>query len=204
MGFLEDKRRARIFYRYLSIIYDRINPFIWNESMRDDALGLLNIEETDAILDVGCGTGFGTLGLLEHVDHVTGLDQSPHQLAHARAKISPEHLTLTLGDAERLPFEDGAFDIVWSSGSIEYWPRPVETLTEMRRVCRPGGQVLVVGPNQPRSRIMRAIAKRIMLFYDRNEADRMFQAAGYHDIEHHLVGPEYKPDVAIITRARAP
>ena len=204
MGFLEDKRRARIFYRYLSQVYDRINPFIWNESMRASALELLNLNADDRVLDVGCGTGFGTAGLLEHVDHVIGLDQSPEQLAKAHSKLDADRTTLMLGDAERLPFESDAFDIVWSSGSIEYWPRPVATLAEMRRVCRPGGTVLVVGPNEPRSRIGRAVADRIMLFYGAEEAERMFREAGYERIEHHLMGPAYKSDIAITSVARVP
>lgn len=204
MGFLEDKRRARVFYRYLSRVYDRINPFIWNESMRGEALDLLDLHTDDRVLDVGCGTGFGTAGLLEHVDHVMGLDQSPEQLVRARAKLPDARTSLMLGDAERLPFDTDTFDVVWSSGSIEYWPRPVETLTELRRVCRPGGAVLVVGPNEPRSRIGRAIANRIMLFYDTEEAERMFLEAGYESVEHHLMGPDYKPDIAITSVGRVP
>ena len=43
MGVLENKTRARLFYRYLSTVYDRINPFIWNERMRDDAMAMLDI-----------------------------------------------------------------------------------------------------------------------------------------------------------------
>lgn len=204
MGILEDKRRARLFYRYLSRIYDQVNPFVWNEAMRSASLDMLDLTRNDRVLDVGCGTGFGTVGLLERVDHVTGLDQSPQQLARARSKLPNDRVTLLFGDAERLPFEDETFDVVWSSGSIEYWPHPVATLKELRRVCRPGGQVLVVGPNAPQSRMMRWIADRIMLFYGTEEADRMFEAAGFEDIQHALLGPSYNPEIAITTTARVP
>ena len=202
MGFLEDKRRARIFYRYLSIVYDRINPFIWTEGMRQEALDLLDIDETDEVLDVGCGTGFGTAGLLQYTDTIYGLDQSPAQLGKARQKLDDEPVSFMLGDAERLPFPDDSFDVVWSSGSIEYWPNPAETLADIRRVCRPGGDVLIVGPNAPRSRIMRRIADAIMLFYDEREADRLFDEAGFESYEHHLMGPSYRPEIAITTHAR--
>lgn len=204
MGILEDKRRARIFYRYLSRVYDRINPFIWTEEMRNDAIDLLDIEDSDRILDVGCGTGFGTTGLLKMSDRVVGIDQSPEQLARARRKLGHTPARFLLGDAERLPFRDHSYDIVWSSGSIEYWPRPVETLREMQRVCRPGGQILVVGPNAPKSRILRAIADGIMLFYSEEEADTMFHRAGFESFEHHLMGPSYRPKIAITTIARVP
>jgi len=108
------------------------------------------------------------------------------------------------GDAERLPFRDDSFDGVWSSGSIEYWPNPVTALRELRRVVVPGGPVLVVGPNYPKSTVFQRIADAIMLFYDESEADRMFEAAGFVDIEHRTMGPSYDPDIAITTLAYAP
>ncbi|WP_254543055.1 methyltransferase domain-containing protein [Halomarina pelagica] len=205
MGVLEDKARARLFYKYLSKVYDQVNPFIWNEEMRAEALDLFGIEAGDAVLDVGCGTGFATEGLLERTENVHGLDQSVHQLEKAWAKFGKTGpVDFYLGDAERLPFEDDAFDAVWSSGSIEYWPDPVATLAELRRVVEPGGTVLVVGPNYPKSSVFQRLADAIMLFYDEDEADRMFREAGFETFEHHLMGPSYSPDIAITTVARAP
>ncbi|WP_181686348.1 methyltransferase domain-containing protein [Halorhabdus salina] len=205
MGLLEDKDRARLFYKYLSTVYDRINPFIWNEEMRTDALDLLDIEADDRVLDVGCGTGFATEGLLEHTENVYGLDQSPHQLDEAFEKFGTRGpVQFCLGDAERLPFAEATFDLVWSSGSIEYWPNPVDALKECRRVARPGGQVLIVGPNYPGSTIFQKLADAIMLFYDAEEADRMFKAAGFQSVEHVTMGPSYNPEIAITTVARVP
>ena len=204
MGILEDKRRARFFYRYLSHVYDHVNPFVWTEEMRSEALGRLELDDDDVVLDVGCGTGFGTIGLLEHVDTVYGIDQSSAQLDKAVGKPKTDRATFMLGDAERLPFATDTFDVVWSSGSIEYWPRPVSTLRELKRVCRPGGAVLVVGPNEPQTRPMRALADRIMLFYGTEEADEMFERAGFEAVEHHENGPWYAPRIAITTIARLP
>ncbi len=205
MGVLEDKARARLFYKYLSTVYDRVNPFVWNEEMRAEALSMLDIASDDRVLDVGCGTGFATEGLLEHTENVHGLDQSTHQLEHALDRLNKHGpVRFYRGDAERLPFKDGSFDIVWSSGSIEYWPNPVGTLREFRRVVEPGGQVLVVGPNYPKTGIMQRIADAIMLFYDAEEADRMFAEAGFEEFQHRLMGPSYDPDIAITTVARAP
>ncbi|WP_138798286.1 methyltransferase domain-containing protein [Halostella sp. PRR32] len=206
MGILENKARARLFYKYLSKVYDPVNTFIWNEEMRTEALGMLDLDPDDRVLDVGCGTGFGTAGLLDHVDEVHGLDQSVHQMEKAWAKFGKTDgpVRFYRGDAERLPFKTDSFDVIWSSGSIEYWPHPVRALREFRRVVKPGGQVLVVGPNSPDSGIMQRIADSIMLFYDAEEADRMFHEAGFESVEHRLMGPSYDPDVAITTAARAP
>jgi len=205
MGVLENKSRARTFYKYLSKVYDEVNAFIWTEEMRTEAIGLLDIDDDDRVLDVGCGTGFATEGLLEEAEHVHGLDQSVHQLEQAWAKFGKRGpVRFYRGDAERLPFRDDAFDIVWSSGSIEYWPNPVAALEEFRRIAKPGGQVLVVGPNYPGTTVFQKLADAIMLFYDEEEADRMFREAGYEDVRHVTMGPSYNPEVAITTVADVP
>jgi ubiquinone/menaquinone biosynthesis C-methylase UbiE len=205
MGILEDKANARLFYKYLSKVYDRINPFIWNEAMRDDALEWFAIDETDRVLDVGCGTGFATEGLLQHTDTVHGLDQSRHQMEKAFAKFGArDRVRFYRGDAERLPFADDSFDKIWSSGSIEYWPNPVDALAEFRRVVKPGGRVLVVGPDYPDTPLFQRLADAIMLFYGEDAAQRMFEAAGFVDIEHHIQQNAPGTPRAITTIARAP
>ncbi|AAG20284.1 membrane protein [Halobacterium salinarum NRC-1] len=205
MGVLEDKARARTFYKYLSKVYDRVNTFIWTEEMRAEALSMLDIDAEDRVLDVGCGTGFGTEGLLKHTEHVYGLDQSPHQLTKAWEKFGKhDPVAFHFGDAERLPFKPDSFDVVWSSGSIEYWPHPVQGLRELRRVAKPGSQVLVVGPDYPASTVFRKLADAIMLFYDEDEADRMFREAGYEEIQHRVLRKEPNSPPAIVTVARAP
>ena len=205
MGVLEDKARARLFYKYLSQVYDTINPFIWNEEMRDEALEWFGIEAGDRVLDVGCGTGFATEGLLNYTDDVWGLDQSAHQLEKAFGKFGKrDRVKFHRGDAERLPFADDSFDAYWSSGSIEYWPDPVAALREARRVTKPGGPVLVVGPDYPKSTVFGKLADAIMLFYGEDEADRMFADAGFERFEHHIQQRAPGTPRAITTIARVP
>ena len=205
MGVLENKARARTFYKYLSKVYDQVNPFISDERMRDEAIDMLDLDPDDRVLDVGCGTGFGTEGLLEHVETVHGLDQSIHQMQKAFEKFGKhDRVRFYRGDAERLPFAADTFDVVWSSGSIEYWPNPVDGLAELRRVAKPGGQVLVVGPDYPHNPVLQRVADAIMLFYDEAEADQMFEAAGYDAFEHHIQQATPRSPRAITTVARVP
>jgi demethylmenaquinone methyltransferase/2-methoxy-6-polyprenyl-1,4-benzoquinol methylase len=205
MGVLEDKSRARLFYKYLSKVYDRVNPFVWTAEMRDEALSMVDVAADDRVLDVGCGTGFATEAILERTDAVHGVDQSVHQLEQAWAKLGKhDPVAFALGDAERLPYRTDTFDVVWSSGSIEYWPDPVAALRELRRVAEPGAPVLVVGPDAPDSRLMRALADSIMLFYDEGEADRMFREAGFEEVTHRVLRAQPGRPGAIVTLACTP
>ena len=205
MGVLENKRRARVFYKYLSRVYDQVNPFVWNEEMREEAIDWFDPAPDDRILDVGCGTGFATEGLLDRIDAVHGLDQSTHQLQKAYGKFGRDGpVRFYRGDAERLPFADDAFDGLWSSGSIEYWPNPVAALSEFRRVVKPGGPVLVVGPDAPKTTLFGKVADAIMLFYDEEEADRMFREAEFRTVAHELLQAHPGSPRAIVTLAQVP
>jgi demethylmenaquinone methyltransferase/2-methoxy-6-polyprenyl-1,4-benzoquinol methylase len=205
MGILENKARARLFYKYFSELYDTVNPFIWNEEMRDEALEWFGVEAGDEVLDVGCGTGFATEGLLGYTERVHGLDQSDGQLSKAFAKFGKRGgVKFYRGDAERLPFKNDTFDALWSSGSIEYWPNPVAALEEFRRVVEPGGPVLVVGPDYPERGVFQKLADAIMLFYDEEEADRMFERAGYEEFSHRIQQRKPGTPRAITTLAYVP
>nr|CAD1819798.1 unnamed protein product [Ananas comosus var. bracteatus] len=99
--FIQHKKEAFWFYRFLSIVYDHvINPGHWTEDMRDEALKPADLYSPRLkVVDVGGGTGFTTLGIVKHVDpkNVTIIDQSPHQLAKARQKEPLKECTIMEG-----------------------------------------------------------------------------------------------------------
>lgn len=169
--------------------------------MREYGLAMAGLEPGMEVLDVGCGTGFLTEGILRVTPRVTGLDITWHQLRKAQAKLP---VPLVRGDAENLPFRAARFDAVLSSGSIEYWPSPPDALREMARVLRPGGVALVGGPTRPRDRLYRFLADNMMLFYEEEEARAWFAAAGFREVEVGYTGPRWKPDLAIVTRGVKP
>lgn len=128
--FIQHKKEAFWFYRFLSIVYDHvINPGHWTEDMRDEALEPAELTSRNMIVvDVGGGTGFTTLGIVKHVDakNVTILDQSPHQLAKAKQKEPLKDCRIVEGDAEDLPFRTDYADRYISAGrcihqSFVYW-----------------------------------------------------------------------------------
>jgi SAM-dependent methyltransferase len=96
------------------------------------------------ILDVGCGGGWSTWDLRRKGHQAEGLDL--HADALEARTVDPE-LPYTQGDATRLPFPDGTFDAVAMRDVLEHVPDPRKVLEESVRVLRPGGRLIVVGPN---------------------------------------------------------
>jgi MPBQ/MSBQ methyltransferase len=195
MGLIQHKREAYWFYRFLSLGYDRwVNPLFWTTAMRAQALEAARLDDPGLeVLDAGAGTGFTTEGIVERVPaaRVTMLDQSPHQLARARRKPALAACRKLLGDAERLPFEDGSFDRYVSAGSIEYWPDPQRGIAEAHRVLRAGGTALVIGPVEPAHPVLKRLAGTWMLFPPEQDYRRWFEAAGFTGVRVQALAPDW-------------
>ncbi|XP_056160036.1 2-methyl-6-phytyl-1,4-hydroquinone methyltransferase, chloroplastic [Syzygium oleosum] len=193
--FIQHKKEAFWFYRFLSIVYDHIiNPGHWTEDMRDDALEPADLNDRNMlVVDVGGGTGFTTLGIVKHVDakNVTILDQSPHQLAKARQKEPLKECKIIEGDAEDLPFETDYADRYISAGSIEYWPDPQRGIKEAYRVLKLGGKACLIGPVYPTFWLSRFFADVWMLFPKEEEYIEWFEKAAFKDVQLKRIGPKW-------------
>jgi SAM-dependent methyltransferase len=101
------------------------------------------------LLDCGCGPGSITVGFAEVVSPggVVGIDIEPKMIERAEAFASENQVAnveFRVADITDLPFDEGQFDVVFSSSVLEHLVEPVKALSEMRRVLRPGGLMAVV------------------------------------------------------------
>ncbi len=190
MRLMQHKKEAYWFYRFLSIFYDDlVNPLFWTVPMREKALAIAQLDadsgEDFKVIDVGSGTGFTTEGIVHHVapTQVTCIDQSPHQMEHAKRKPQLQGAHFQLGDAEDLPVDTNSFDRYVSAGSIEYWPHPAQGVREAYRVVKPGGRATIIGPIEPKTRWGRLLANTWMLFPQEEEYRRWYKQAGFEDIQ---------------------
>ncbi len=127
------------------------NPL--RESTLRAAIRALQLPEGSRGLDAGCGIGHPALLLTEAVGpngHVTGLDIAPELLLYAEAVVKKsglsEQISFQEGNVNHPPFDDDAFDWVWSTDCVGYpaVADPVPLLKELARVVRPGGSVAIL------------------------------------------------------------
>lgn len=140
--------------------YDQWSNVLSGEGIRawhHFAVEQMRIEAGNRVLDVGCGTGTVTRTMAERVGsggQVVGLDPSSAMLAEARGQAkAPEaaNLVWVEGDGEHLPFADGQFDRVTAQFSLRNMTDWVQGLSEMIRVLKPGGRLVVLEVVQPTS-----------------------------------------------------
>lgn len=118
--------------------------------MIDELLAWAGVRGVEAMVDVGCGIG----GSSRHVARrwagakATGFTLSPVQAARANALTAADpsvagRCTYAVGDALAMPFPDGGADLVWSLESGEHMPDKARFVSELARVCAPGGTVII-------------------------------------------------------------
>lgn len=144
---------VRFIYQRGAAIYDHVRQDV---NATDEALLLPVLARPllgklqHTTLDIATGTGRVPLLLaaqpwFDGVAH--GLDFSPAMLAQAEAKAAnagrTDSVRLTHGEAGHLPWPDAHFDLVTCLEALEYFPRPRQALSEMARVLRPGGMLVV-------------------------------------------------------------
>ena len=150
-------------YRLFSGSYDLVFGPVFHPG-RKDAVRIANDRPAQRILEVGVGTGL-SLPYFRRDARVTGIDVSAEMLAKARRRVERRKLkqveALLEMDAENMSFEGDSFDAVLALYVASVVPNPARFAAEMRRVCKPGGTIVVVNHFTSENPAMRFIEKRL-------------------------------------------
>jgi len=151
----------RVYSNYAGV-YDQIFGRIFHES-RESAVRRLDIRHGERILEVGVGTGLA-LPLYPRYCRVVGIDFSAGMLEKARSRVRTyglEHVELSRMDAGQMEFSDDSFDTVMAAYVVTAVPDYRKVMTEMIRVCRPGGRIILLNHFSNGNKLIAAVEKAI-------------------------------------------
>jgi len=148
----EQNRAARELFAPLAGTYDRyarLLSFGQDPRWRSFLASRVAVGPGDTVLDVACGTGAVAVEVARrHGCRVVGVDQSPEMLAEGHRRVDAaglgDRVELREARAEKLPFEDGAFDGLTFTCLLRYVDDPAATMRELARVVRPGGRIAML------------------------------------------------------------
>jgi SAM-dependent methyltransferase len=127
------------------VIPGQVDADLWAEHMARYAFASRMVEGK-RVLDVGCGTGYGTAELAKHASEAVGVDVSPDAIDYASEHFRSARFVLS--GAADLPFPSASFDVVTSFELIEHLSEWRGLLSQARRVLHPGGVFVVSTPNK--------------------------------------------------------
>lgn len=163
-----DQAAIKTAYRRWAPFYDNLFGAITTEGRRH-AVELLN-ERSGRVLEVGVGTGL-SLPTYRRELEIVGIDLSPEMLERARERVVAEGLGNVTGlhemDASELEFADGAFDTVVAMYVMTVVSEPETVMRELARVCRPGGEVMLVNHFSAEDGMRGWVERRMAPFADK-------------------------------------
>lgn len=127
-----------------------------NEQSLRLLMDAVNLGSDDTVLDVACGPGIVACAFAAIANHVTGIDITPAMLEQAKLLQKQRgltNLTWQHGHIETLPFADASFSVVLSRYAFHHFLKPDLVLSEMIRVCRPGGRILIADVALPPDKV---------------------------------------------------
>jgi phosphatidylethanolamine/phosphatidyl-N-methylethanolamine N-methyltransferase len=154
-------RIERVYTSYAKV-YDHIFGKIFHDG-RGHAVRLLNLSPGERILEVGVGTGLA-LPIYPRSCEIVGIDLSDGMLDRARERVQElglDHVHLMRMDASAMEFPDDSFDAVMAAYVVTAVPDYRRVMLEMIRVCKPGGNIILLNHFSNGNRLIAAIEKVI-------------------------------------------
>ncbi len=151
------------------VIPGEVNDDLWAEHIARYAFAS-RLAAEGRVLDIGCGTGYGTAELAGKAREATGIDLSADAIDYARAHYALANITYLTASATTIPLADASFDLITAFEVIEHLDNWHELLIEARRLLHPNGTFLVSTPNK--------------LYYAESRADRGPNPFHAHEFEY--------------------
>lgn len=172
--------------------YDNSSDGKFVEPMYEVIVNEIQKSDCGKILDVGCGNGNLFALLPDGKYELFGVDFSENMISEAKRKCGKK-ATFSVADAENLPFDSDSFDIIVCNASFHHYVHPDMVLSEMHRVLKDGGKLLIGDP------YMKSIVRQVVNVFIRFSDSGDYHIYGLDEMKKLFAKNGFKPVSSIRT-----
>jgi len=189
----EQKKKVEKYFGKTAHRWDEIRKDYYDENLRDAVIQRANIRVGNIVLDIGCGTGFLSLGVAKAVGKsgkVFCIDISEEMMKKARDNLSRagvSNVEFRVGDAENIPLEDSSVDKVVGNMVLHHCPKPEYAIKEMARVLKPKGRLVLADMEEHKEKWLKGEMADLWLGFNLKKMKKMFQTAGLKKVKVELL-----------------
>ena len=186
----ERRTKSQEFFSSSAGQWDRVRDELFGDRFHLAALAAL-ADPNWTFGDLGCGTGQLTAHLAPFVAGVIGVDESAAMLQAAKKRLLGfDNVDLRRGELEALPIDDGRLDAAALMLVLHHVPEPEKALTEVVRVLKPGGRVLVVDMQPHDRENYRQQMGHVWLGFSDAQIQQLLEDAGFRDVRTVPLAPD--------------
>lgn len=177
-------KSSKIYFADVAEQWDNMRSGYFTAAMRDAAIAKANLPQRAVVADVGTGTGFVLQGLLGKAAELTGFDESAEMLRIARQNFAGQaNVRFLQAEGQQLPAEDNVYHAVFANMYLHHAPDPQAAISEMVRILKPGGKLVVTDLDAHDQAWMREEMADRWLGFSRAGIRRWFEAVGLTAID---------------------
>jgi ubiquinone/menaquinone biosynthesis C-methylase UbiE len=164
--------------------WETMRQSFFTEKVCDKALALARVEAGKIAADIGAGTGFITMGLVQAGLQVIAVDQSEIMLAEMRQRFAEvDQIDYRLGDGETLPVEEASCDYAFANMYLHHTEQPDQAIKEIARILKPGGALVITDLDEYDEESLRDEHYDCWMGFKREDIRRWFSQAGFRNVQ---------------------
>jgi ubiquinone/menaquinone biosynthesis C-methylase UbiE len=181
------------YFKETACKWDEIRKDYYDEGLRDIIIQKANIKTGNIVLDIGCGTGFLSLGVAKAVGNngkVLDIDISEEMMQKAKENLSRagvSNVELRVDNAENIPSEDDSVDAVVGNMVLHHCPNPELAIKEMARVLKPSGRLVLADMEEHEEEWLKDEMADLWLGFNLQKIKEMFQKASLKSVKAELL-----------------
>ncbi len=171
---------SKNYFNQVANQWDEMRKGFFPDSIREKALNKANVQSGKLAADIGAGTGFITETLIKRDIGVIAVDQSKSMAAALKAKFNT--LDCRIGNAEKIPIENGKVDYVFANMCLHHVEIPLGAIKEMTRILKTGGTLVISDLDEHNFEFLRTEHHDRWMGFKREDIESWFSEAGLKNI----------------------